>query len=790
MVYVLKRSGEKQEVSFDAILERIKDLSKGLDRNFIDPAEVTRTTIDGLYDGIKTTELDELAAQICAAKATFHPDFSVLASRIAVSNMHKETSESFLDVVKELHAYVEPKTGKHSPFVSEELLALANKYSDRIDNELDHDQDYEAFDYFGIKTLERGYLLSLPGKKTERPQHMFMRVALGIHGEDIDAAFETYRHMSQKDFIHATPTLFNAGTPLPQMSSCFLLAMSEDSIPGIYKTLTDAALISQSAGGLGINIHNIRAEGSFIAGSRGFSNGIVPLLRNFNETARYVDQGGGKRKGAFCIYLEPWHADVQSFLELRKNHGAEERRCRDLFTALWIPDLFMQRVEDDQDWSLFCPKEAPGLHEVYGKKFEELYAKYESEGRAMKVVKARHLWSQIVNSQIETGNPFILFKDSANRKSNQKNLGTIRSSNLCTEIIEYSDKDETAVCNLASIALSKFTKDGAFDFKRLHDVSGVVTRNLNKVIDRNHYILPECKRSNLRHRPMGIGVQGLADVFAMLKLDFDSLEARELNKHIFETIYHGAIEASIELAKKEGAYETFKGSPASNGEFQFNMWNVIPDSGLWDWENTRQNMMKYGLRNSLFLAPMPTATTAQILSNNESIEPFSSNLYVRRVLSGEFVYLNKHLLRDLIALGIWDDSLKKELIAAKGSVQNIEKIPADIKMRYRTVWEIPQRSVIDMAADRGAYICQSQSLNIHLSNATASKLNSIHFHSWKKGLKTGSYYIRNTASRDAVQFTVDNTKKIAKKSEKSPSNKEGIKIHQSSDEDSCFSCGS
>ena len=795
-MYVIKRSGDREEVRFDAILKRIERLTDGLDANFIDPAEVSKRTIDGIHDGIKTTELDELAAQVCASMASTHPDYSILAARIAISNLHKETKDSFTDVVKDLHAFIEPKTGRHAPFVSDQLLEIVSKHGERIDAEIEHSRDHDAFDYFGIKTLQKGYLMEFNGKTIERPQHMYMRVALGMHGEDLDAAFETYHLMSQKFFTHATPTMFNSGTPIPQMSSCFLIAMSDDSIRGIYKTLTDTAIISQSAGGIGISAHNIRAKGTFIAGSRGHSNGLVPMLRNFNETARYVDQGGGKRRGAFCIYLEPWHADVYEFVELRKNTGAEENKTRDLFIALWIPDLFMRRVEEDGEWSLFCPKECPSLYTTYGKEFEKLYEKYESEGRARKTVQARELWNRIVDAQIETGTPFILYKDHANRKSNQRNLGVIRSSNLCTEIIEYSDEKETAVCNLASIAVNSFVKeDGTYDFEKLHDIAKVVTRNLNKVIDVNYYVLPECEVSNFRHRPIGIGIQGLADTFALMKLAYDEPKARELNKHIFETIYHGAVEASIELAKKDGAYETFKGSPASEGKFQFDLWNVIPESGLWDWEATRKDMVTHGLRNSLLLAPMPTASTAQIMGNTEAFEAFNSNLYVRRVLSGEFIVVNKHLLKELIELGIWNDDMRQQLVAEKGSVQNIEDIPEDVRHRYRTVWEISQKSIIDMAADRGAYICQSQSLNIHLAGATASKLNAIHLYTWKRGLKTGMYYLRNTPSRAAVAFTVDKTKlnEIAKqKKEKKEVAAETAKTSATDDDEPnvCISCGS
>ena len=760
-MYVVKRNGEREEVRFDAVLERISYLVKGLDTEFIDPTEVTRQVIDGLYDGVKTTELDELAARTCAAMATVHSDYLRLAARISISNLHKGTNPSFTETVKQLHAYIEPRTGSHFPFVSDELLSIVTLFGEKIDAEIVHDRDYNSFDFFAVQTLKKGYLLSFNDGATpiERPQHMFMRVALGIHGDDLEAAFETYHHFSHKDFTHATPTLFNAGTPVPQMSSCFLVAMSNDSIRGIYKTLQDVALISQSAGGIGFHIHNIRAKGSFISKSRGVSNGLVPMLRNFNETARYVDQGGGKRKGAFCAYLEPWHADVFDFIDLRKNHGAEERRARDLFLALWIPDEFMRRVEEDKEWTLMCPKECPGLYTSHGKEFEMLYTQYEQEGRGRRTVKARDLWFHIIDSQIETGTPFMLYKDAVNRKSNQKNLGTIRSSNLCTEVMQYSDEKETAVCNLASVCLNRFVRsDGTYDFSRLHEVAKVMCRNLNKVIDRNFYVVPESSYSNFRHRPIGIGVQGLADTFALMQLQFDEPRARELNKNIFETLYHGAIEASIELAKKDGPYESFSGSPASEGKFQFDMWGVEPDSGLWDWETTRTAMRQYGLRNSLFIAPMPTATTAQIFGNNESIEPFTSNLYVRRVLSGEFILVNKHLLRDLQEVGVWSKEMRLRLIAERGSVQTISEIPEAIRLRYRTVWEIPQRHIVDMAADRGPYICQSMSMNIHMRDATASKLTALHFYAWKRGLKTGMYYLRNTPSTEAVQFTVDKSK--------------------------------
>ncbi len=793
MMYVIKRSGDREEVRFDAILERISSLTTGLDAAFIDPAEITRRVVDGLHDEIKTAELDDLAARICASMATTHSDFLRLAARIAISNLHKDTTPSFVEVIQRLHAHVEPKTGRHVPFVSDELLDIVTKHGEEIEAQIDHNRDYDVFDFFGFKTLEgQKYLMRMHNRVVERPQHMFMRVALGIHGYDLKAAFETYHHMSRKDFIHATPTLFNAGTPCPQMSSCFLLAMSEDSIRGIYKTMTDAALVSQSGGGLSISMHNIRATGSFITKSRGTSNGLVPMLRVFNETARYVDQGG-KRKGAFCIYLEPWHADVFDFIDLRKNHGAEERRSRDLFLALWVPDEFMRRVEADGEWMLMCPNECPGLFNVYGREFETLYKQYESEGRGVKTVKARDLWFHIVNAQIETGTPFMLYKDTANHKSNQKNLGTIRSSNLCTEIIEYSDDKETAICNLASICVNQFIRtDGTYDFERLHDVAKIVCRNLNKVIDRNLYVLPEMEYSNLRHRPIGIGIQGLADTFALMKLTFDEPRARELNKNIFETIYHGALEASVELAEKDGHYETFPGSPASEGKFQFDLWGMSPDSGLWDWEKTRTDMVRHGLRNSLFMAPMPTATTAQVFGNNESIEPFTSNLYVRRVISGEFILINKHLLRDLQEVGMWNEDLRRRLIAERGSVQNIHEIPEDIRMRYRTVWEISQRSIVDMAVDRGPFICQSMSMNIHMRGATAGKLTALHFHAWRRGLKTGMYYLRNTPAVEAVQFTVDNSKHPEQVQKHIPvQEKVPVSVQRADDDPNvCISCGS
>ena len=789
-MFVIKRDGNREEVKFDKILARIEALANGFDSKYVDVTAITKKVIDGIYDEIKTSELDDLAANMCASMATIHPDMSRLAGRIAVSNLHKLTDPSFTNTMRKLYGYIEPNTGKHSPYISENLLNLAIKYEKEIDKIIDHSKDYEAFDYFGIKTLQKGYLNQIGGEYIERPQHLFMRVALSIHEDNIEKVIETYKLTSNKHFTHATPTLFNAGSPKPQMSSCFLIAMNDDSIPGIYKTLTDAALISQSSGGVGIHIHNIRASGAFIAGSRGYGSGIVPMLKTFNETAQYVNQGG-KRKGSFCIYIEPWHADIEDFLDLRKNHGAEERRTRDLFNALWIPDKFMQRVEEDGEWTLMCPRDCPGLSDVYGKEFDTLYEKYEKEGRGRKTIGARALWAKITSAQIETGQPFMLYKDACNTKSNQKNLGTIKSSNLCTEIIEYSDKNETAVCNLGSIAVNSFVKeDKTYDFEKLHYISKVLTKNLNTILDKNQYILPETKTSNLKHRPIGMGVQGLADTFAMMKLSFDEPRARELNKQIFETIYHGAIEASIELAKEYGPYESFKGSPASQGQFQFDLWNVMPDSGMYNWEKTRKEMVEHGLRNSLLIALMPTASTAQMLGNNEAIEPFTSNMYVRRVLSGEFVIVNKHLLKELIELGLWDENMRHKLMAANGSVQDIDEIPEDLKERYRTVFEIPQKSVIDMAADRSVYICQSTSMNIFIRGATASKLNALHFYAWKRGLKTGMYYLRNTPARGAVKFTVDRSK-VEKKEEIKKETPAPIPMQPSIDDDNiCLSCGS
>jgi ribonucleoside-diphosphate reductase alpha chain len=715
--------------------------------------DVAKKTIEGIYAGVPTTELDNLAAETAASLTITHPDYAILASRIAVSNLHKNTTKSFSKTMRNLYDYIDPKTGKHLPLLADDIIEIIEENAELLDSTIIYDRDF-AFDYFGFKTLEKSYLLKLDGKIAERPQHMYMRVAIGIHKNDIEAAIKTYHLMSEKWFTHATPTLFNAGTPKPQMSSCFLLTMKDDSIDGIYDTLKQTAKISQSAGGIGLAIHNIRATGSYIGGTNGTSNGIIPMLRVYNDTARYVDQGGGKRKGAFAIYLEPWHADVFEFLDLRKNHGKEEMRARDLFYALWMNDLFMERVESNGEWSLFCPNEAPGLSDCWGPEFVKLYTKYEEEGRARKTIKAQDLWFAIIESQIETGTPYLLYKDAANSKSNQQNLGTIKSSNLCTEIIEYTSPDEVAVCNLASIALPKFVINGKFDHDKLYEVTYEATKNLNKIIDYNYYPVEEARNSNMRHRPIGLGVQGLADAFIMLRLPFESDLAKMLNANIFETIYFASMTASKDLAKELGYYETYPGSPVSKGIFQFDMWGVAP-TDRWDWDALKAEVKQYGVRNSLLLAPMPTASTSQIFGNNECFEPYTSNIYTRRVLSGEFIIVNKHLLKDLVNLGLWNNNMKNKIIAANGSVQNIEEIPADIKELYKTVWEIKQRNLIDMAADRGAYICQSQSLNLFVDSPTTSKLTSMHFYAWKKGLKTGMYYLRSQAATQAVQFTVE-----------------------------------
>ena len=751
-MYVIKRDGRQEPVKFDKITARIQKLCYGLDPS-VEPIKIAMKVIEGIYDGVTTSGLDNLAAEVAASLTTTHPEYALLASRIAVSNLHKNTQKSFSKTMELLYTYVDPKTGKKAPLLADDVYEVIRKNADALDSTIIYDRDF-GYDYFGFKTLERSYLLKLQGQVAERPQHMLMRVAVGIHKNDIASAIDTYNLMSERWFTHATPTLFNAGTPKPQMSSCFLLTMKDDSIDGIYDTLKQCAKISQSAGGIGLSIHNIRATGSYIRGTNGTSNGIIPMLRVFNDTARYVDQGGGKRKGSFAIYLEPWHSDVFDFLDLRKNTGKEEGRARDLFLALWIPDLFMKRVEENGDWSLFCPNEAPGLSDCWGEKFEELYTRYEKEGKARKTIKAQEIWFKIMEAQIETGNPYILYKDACNRKSNQQNLGTIKSSNLCTEILEYTSSDEVAVCNLASIALPRFVINGEFDHKKLFEVTRSATRNLNRVIDENYYPVPEAQRSNMRHRPIGLGVQGLADTFVLLNMAFESEEARNLNREIFETIYFAAMTESKDQAKQHGHYESYPGSPVSKGIFQYDMWDVTPSS-RWNWTELKAEVKKHGVRNSLLLAPMPTASTSQILGNNECFEPFTSNIYTRRTLSGEFVVVNKYLLKDLVKRRLWNENLKNKIINSNGSVQNIEEIPQDLKELYKTVWEIKQKAVIDMAADRGAYICQSQSLNLFVENANFGKLTSMHFYAWKKGLKTGMYYLRTKAAADAIKFTVD-----------------------------------
>lgn len=789
---VIKRNGKKEDVSFDKITARVKKLCYGLDQNYIDPIEIAKKVILGLYDGVTTAELDNLAAETAATMAAMHPEYALLAARIAVSNLHKGTDKSFSQTMELLFDYIDPKTGQKAGLISEETMSVIRDNQDAIDSAIIYDRDY-SFDFFGFKTLERSYLLRMNGEVVERPQHMLMRAAVGIHGTDIESAIQTYNLMSEKWFIHATPTLFNAGTPKPQLSSCFLLSTTDDSIDGIFETLSRCAKISQSAGGIGLSIHNVRATGSYIKGTGGTSNGIIPMLKVFNDTARYVDQGGGKRKGAFAIYIEPWHADVFDFLDLKKNHGKEEMRARDLFYAMWISDLFMERVKQGADWSLFCPNECPGLFDVHSGEFEALYHKYEKEGKARKTIKAQDLWFAILESQIETGTPYILYKDAANRKSNQKNLGTIRSSNLCTEILEYTSKDEVAVCNLASLALPKYVNDDAtFNFDKLYEITRVVTRNLNKVIDINYYPVPEARNSNMRHRPIGIGVQGLADAFIQMRFPFDSKEAKQLNKDIFETIYFAALTESNLMAKEEGPYETYKGSPVSKGELQFDMWGVEP-SKRWNWAGLRKDIKKNGLRNSLLVAPMPTASTSQILGNNECFEPYTSNIYTRRTLSGEYIIVNKHLLKDLIKLGLWDNEMKEALMAANGSIQDIDGIPESMKELYKTVWEISMKTIIDMAADRGAYICQSQSLNLFVESPNFGKLSSMHFYAWQKGLKTGMYYLRSKAAVDPIKFTLAAKHQrnfVAEEEGAEPVVAEVQEGEVCSMEDGCLMCGS
>ncbi len=799
-MFVVKRDGKKEPVMFDKITARVRKLCYGLN-SLVDPIKVAMRVIEGVYDGVSTSELDNLAAEIAATLTTTHPDYAKVAARIAVSNLHKNTKKSFSQTITDLHDYVNPRTGKKASMIAEDVYKIIMDHADKLDSTIIYNRDF-GYDFFGFKTLERSYLLRINGQIVERPQHMLMRVSIGIHKEDIDAAIETYELMSKRFFTHATPTLFNSGTPKPQMSSCFLLQMQDDSIEGIYDTLKQTAKISQSAGGIGLSIHNIRATGSYIRGTNGTSNGIVPMLKVYNDTARYVDQGGGKRKGSFAIYLEPWHADVFQFLDLKKNHGKEEMRARDLFYAMWIPDLFMKRVEEDAEWTLMCPNECPHLFDTYGEEFEKLYTSYEKVGKGRKTIKARELWEKILEAQIETGNPYMLYKDAANRKSNHKNLGTIRSSNLCTEIMEYTAKDEVAVCNLASIAIPMYISENTqgekfFDHKKLFKVTKKITKNLDTVIDVNFYPVKEAENSNFRHRPVGLGIQGLADAFILLRMPFTSDEAKKLNQEIFETIYFAALTASMELAREKEPYSTFKGSPISKGEFQFNMWNVSEDdlSGRWDWKKLRNQILEHGVRNSLLVAPMPTASTSQILGNNEAFEPYTSNIYTRRVLSGEFIIVNKHLLEDLVELGLWNHEMKEEIMRANGSIQHIDIIPQNLKELYKTVWEMSMKDIIDMARQRGYFIDQSQSLNLFMQDPDFGKLTSMHFYAWKSGLKTGMYYLRTKSAVNAIQFTVSKKKSElpAGAEEEKPLTGDELRemiIKSREDPDDCLMCGS
>ncbi|MBP9599987.1 MAG: ribonucleoside-diphosphate reductase subunit alpha, partial [Lutibacter sp.] len=791
---VVKRDGRKEPVMFDKITARVRKMCYGLN-TLVDPVKVAMRVIEGLYDGVTTSELDNLAAETAATMTVQHPDYAKLAARIAVSNLHKNTKKTFSEVMTDLYEYVNPRTGQKSPLLSDEVYKVIIDNAAKLDSTIIYNRDF-GYDYFGFKTLERSYLLKLNGEIVERPQHMLMRVAIGIHLEDIDEAIETYELMSKRIFTHATPTLFNSGTPKPQMSSCFLLQIQDDSIDGIYDTLKQTAKISQSAGGIGLSIHNVRATGSYIRGTNGTSNGIVPMLKVYNDTARYVDQGGGKRKGSFAIYMEPWHADVFNFLDLRKNTGAEEMRARDLFYAMWIPDLFMKRVEENGEWTLMCPNECPNLFDTYGDEFETLYTSYEQAGKGRKTIKARELWEKILEAQIETGNPYMLYKDAANRKSNQKNLGTIRSSNLCTEIMEYTAPDEVAVCNLASIAVPMFIEEDEkgekfFNHQKLFKVTKKITKNLDTVIDRNYYPVKEAENSNFRHRPVGLGIQGLADAFIMLRMPFTSDEAKKLNSEIFETIYFAAVTSSMEMAKAKEPYSTYKGSPISQGEFQFNMWGISEDdlSGRWDWKALRKKIQKNGVRNSLLVAPMPTASTSQILGNNEAFEPYTSNIYTRRVLSGEFIVVNKHLLEDLVALGLWNNSMKEDIMRANGSIQHIDVIPQDLKELYKTVWEMSMKDIIDMSRQRGYFIDQSQSLNLFMQDANYSKLTSMHFYAWKSGLKTGMYYLRTKSAVNAIQFTVSKAKKVEDEP-LSPEELKAMLIASQNNPDDCEMCGS
>lgn len=773
---VKKRDGQMADVSFDKVLRRITKMSSGLSVN---PTLVAQKVCSQIFDGVETKQLDTLACQNAMSLVTTHPDYSTLAANIAISNHQKETSDTFSSAMKKLYSFVD-KRGNHHPLISEYIHNLVSneETAKQIDDYINHERDFDI-DYFGFKTLERSYLLKYNGVIVERPQYMWMRVALCIHENNLEKAFETYDCLSQKYFIHATPTLFNAGTPRPQLSSCYLIAMENDSISGIFNTLGECAEISKHAGGIGLHIHNIRAKNSIIRGTNGTSNGIVPMLRVFNDTARYVDQGGGKRKGSFAIYLEPWHSDIEDWLRLKINHGNEEERARDLFYGLWIPDLFMERVQTKGDWTLMCPDECPGLSDCYGDEFKELYERYEREGRGKKTISAHKLWFQILDSQIETGTPYMLYKDAANKKSNQQNLGTIKSSNLCTEIIEYTDKDETAVCNLASLGLPKYMKNGEFDYALFRSMVKVVTRNLNKVIDINFYPTPKTKRSNLRNRPIGLGVQGLADVFHLMKVPFESDKAKLVNRRIFANMYYAAVETSAELAKEEGVYETYEGSPASKGKLQYHLWNRDPrlDAEDLDWNALEKLVADNGLRNSLLVAPMPTASTSQIMGNNECIEPYTNNIYTRRTLAGEFIVLNKHLVKDLLERNLWNPDMKDKIVANNGRITGIEEIPDEIKPQYKTVWEMKMRNIIDMSVDRAPYVCQSQSLNLFMADPVYSKLSSMHMYSWKRGLKTGMYYLRSLPKASAQKFTIDPSTK----------NKNTI-TNNNADDEGCLMC--
>ncbi|KAG8035728.1 hypothetical protein G9C98_001384 [Cotesia typhae] len=783
-LHVIKRDGREEKVHYDKISARVKKLCYGLDMDYIDPPAITYKVMHGIYPGVTTVELDNLAAETAATMTTQHADYAILAARIAVSNLHKETKKNFSEVINDLYNAINPVTNEKISLISQHHHNIIQKHSRTLDSAIIYDRDYN-YNYFGFKTLERSYLLKINGKIVERPQHMLMRVAVGIHEDNIDRVIETYNYMSEKYFTHASPTLFSACTKRQQMSSCFLLTMIEDSIQGIYDTMKRCALISKTAGGIGLSAHNIRAAGTRIKSNNGISNGLIPILRVFNNTARYVDQGGNKRPGAFAIYLEPWHADIFEFLDLRKNTGKDEHRARDLFYALWIPDLFMSRTKDDDVWSLMCPNLSPGLDECWGEEFEALYTKYENEGRYVRQIPARELWTAILKSQVETGTPYMVYKDHCNRKSNQQNLGTIKSSNLCTEIVQYTSPDEIAVCNLASIAVNMFvnTETKTYDFEKLKLVTKIVTKNLDKVIDVNYYPVPEAEKSNLKHRPMGIGVQGLADAFLLLRYPFESEEAQKLNIQIFETLYYGALEASCELAQEKGVYETYHGSPVSKGILQYDMWNVTP-TDLWDWEKLKKKIAEFGIRNSLLIAPMPTASTAQILGNNESTEPYTTNVYARRVLSGEFQIVNPHLLKDLSERDLWDEKMKNEIIANNGSVQNIKSFPDELKPLYKTVWEISQKTILKMAADRGPFIDQSQSLNVHIAQPSVGVLTSMHFYGWSIGLKTGMYYLRTKPAANAIQFTVDK-RKLSTWEEKKYTN--GV-IKNNIDETNVLSC--